>query len=207
MARGTNEQMGGRPSVVQVFCAVLFFPLLFIALKIMDGPTQAEANILIQQFHLPKDIEFGRVLINRKNPFARPPEIEAYVRLSETEFRAYQADLNNPDLWQSQPIHYDKQVFTGSYAPDALSWRDNLVGRTMEWGTVSRKQAQDAKRARILCFAMRYPGTNSAAIAPYDAEPCSERTRELEAVIIVQGLLDEDNRTLHMLVRGVRAKR
>lgn len=203
----TNWGKNGRPSILQMVCAAVVLLLFFFVLKIMGAPKQAEINILIQQFHLPKDIKLERVLISRREVSVNPPQIEAYVMLSETEFRTYQEGLNNLDLWRSQPIDYDGQVFIGSYAPDALSWNEKRVGRMMEWGQVSWKQAQDAKRARILCFAMRYPGANSAAIAPYDAAPCSERTRELEAVIIVQGLLDEDNRTLHMLVRGVRPKR
>lgn len=198
---------GRRPSIVQMCCAVLFLLLFFIVLKVMGAPKQAETDILRQQFHLSKEIKFERVWIDRKQSVVNPPTIEAYVEFSEAEFRAYQGGLNNPDLWQSQPIHYDGHVFTGSYAPGTLSWYEKQAGRMMGWGTVSWKQAQDANHAKILCFAMRYPGTNGAAIAPYDAEPCSERTRKLDAMLIVQGLLDEDNRALHMLVRGVRPKR
>jgi|GEM_PF-4656635 hypothetical protein len=207
MVTVTNEVKGRGLSIVQMFCAVLFCLLFFIMLKIMGAPKQAETDILLQQFHLPKEIKFEGLRVNRKDRLVNPPTIEAYVEFSEAEFRLYQAGLNNPDLWQSQPINYDGQLFTGSYAPDALSWDEKHTGQMMSWGAVSWKQAQDAKNAKIFCFAMRYPEANGAAIAPFDAARCSEQIQKLDALIIVQGLLDEDNRTLHMLVRGVRPRR
>lgn len=53
----TNWGKNGRPSILQMVCAAVVLLLFFIVLKIMGAPKQAEANILIQQFHLPKDIK------------------------------------------------------------------------------------------------------------------------------------------------------
>lgn len=203
-----NLNIGNKGArIIQVCCAFILLLLIFIVLKAMGAPSQAETNILRQQFHLPKEIKFEKVWIDRKNRHANPPTIEAYVKFSQEEFITYQKDLNNANLWQPQPIQYDGHVFTGSYAPQTLSWVEKQEGAMVSWGNVSWKQVQEAKNAKIMCFAMRYPDSNNVAIAPYDSAPCSEQTRELDSAIIVQALLDEDNRTLHMLVRGVRPKR
>jgi hypothetical protein len=191
---------------------VLFFTfilVMFINHLSKRELNQDETNILMQQFHLSegKKIETGRYKRRDLAWRANPLTIDGYVDFSEEEFRAYQASLNNTDFWKSQPIEYDGHVFTGSYAPNALNWVEKQSGFTFDWGRVSYNQVQYVKNAKVFCFVMPYPGTDGAAIAPYDAAPCSERTHELDANIIVQGLLDEDNRTLHMLVRGRRPNR
>lgn len=208
MNTANKGEKGRWPGIPRAYLAVLFWLVFLIGLWIMGRtPNQAEINILRQQFHLSEDVNFKWGRLKRNALTEQTPKLEAYVKFSEEEFRAYQQNLNNPDLWQPQPIVYDGLVVNGSYAPDALSWDKEQAGRMMPWGSLSWKQARDASHAKTLCFAMRYPGTNGAAIAPYDAAPCSEHTRKLGPQIIVQGLLDEDNRTLHMLVRGVRPRR
>jgi hypothetical protein len=176
----------------------------YVVLAMSGAPSAGERAALREQFHLPPDVSLSEVRVIRKNRLASPPAIEGVVRFSETQFRDYVRCLDDPKIWKPAPLPYDGLAFDGPYSPEAIVWRD-LPGKwRIAWGSLSWKQAQEARNGKLLCFAVRQEGGEGAS-ASFHGYPCSEAVGTAMTAVFVQGLIDFDSKTLHMIVRGVRA--
>lgn len=183
--------------------AILLVIAFYAALALIGAPSTDEKETLRNQFHLPPEVSFSELRVDRKSRLASPMAIEGVVRFSEAQFRDYARRLNDPGLWRPLPIKYDGVAFQGPYSPDALKWEDLPGKRRIGWGSLSWKQAQEARNGKLLCFAVRQVGGDEAT-ASFRGETCSDVSMTKARMVLVQGLIDADNKTLHMIVRGIR---
>jgi hypothetical protein len=93
--------------------------------------------------------------------------------------------------------------FYGPYAADALVWRDLKGARQLAWGSLSWKQAQNARNGVLLCFAVRENGSSGGELT-YRGEPCPPPNTPTIKAAYAQALLDFDTKELHMLIRQTR---
>lgn len=175
--------------------AVLAVACLLAALKMLGSPSDAEKQQLRAQFHLPANVALTKVSVNSSKTKPFPAAIEGYVHFSEPEFQAYVAKLDDLRVWQPLPIVHGGTEFNGTYSSDALTWRDIRDSQPLSWGSLSWKQAQDARNGRLLCFALTETGSGTGV---FHGERC--RTGSVGKSAYVKGLIDYDTRTLHMLI-------
>ena len=166
-------------------------------------PTPHEKETLRSQFRLPPDVAIPKVRISRKERLAEPSPIEGIAQFSDAQLDAYMTTLSNPDVWRPRPIHYGGAAFEGVYSPDALRWTDLPGERQLGWGALSWKEAQPVRKGSLLCFVVHeVAGTDRRPSLRADACAAAERTTG--RAVFVQGLIDFERRTLHMIVRGTR---
>lgn len=180
--------------------AILGVCVFLAALKIMSAPSDTQKQQLRTQFHLPDDVALSRVYVANAKNHPPPAPIEGYAQLSEAQLRKYVADIASPNVWRPSPIMHGGTEFHGPYAADALVWRDlnSNSPRNVPWGSVSYDQAQNARNGLFICFTVRDDG------AGYRGMRCPEAGSPIVRAAIVQGFLDFDTRTLHMLIRQTR---
>lgn len=175
--------------------AILAIAFFFALLKMLGSPTDVEQQQLRAQFRLPGDIPLTKVYVNRSKTKPFPAAVESYLQFSEAEFQKYVATLDDPRVWQPVPITHGGTQFHGEYSSDALIWTPIRSSPPMSWGSLSWKQAQEARNGRVLCFALTETGAGTGV---FHGERC--RTGSAGKSAYVKGLIDYDTRTLHMLV-------
>ncbi len=181
-----------------VWATIFGFCVLFALLKLTSAPSSNERQQLRTQFHLPDDVMLSRIFRNSSKYKTFPAPIESYAQLSEAQFGRYVAEITSPNVWRPSPIMHGGTEFHGPYAPDALVWRDLKSARLVAWGGLSEDQAQNARNGLAICFTVRDDGNG------YRGMRCPEAGSPTVRAAIVQGLLDFDTRTLHMLIRQTR---
>lgn len=175
--------------------AILAVVCFLAVLKMVGSPSDTEKEQLRAQFHLPANVALTKVYVDRSKTKPFPAAIEGYVHFSEPEFQKYVATLDDQRVWQPVPIVHGGTAFLGTYAPDALTWADIRASQPLSWGSLSSKQAQDARNGRLLCFALTETGSGTGV---FHGERC--RTGSAGKSAYVKGLIDYDTRTLHMLI-------
>ena len=175
----------------------------FLLLARMGAPQDAEKETLRSQFRLPPEVALTKVRVDRKKRAPFPPDLEGCVVFSEAEFRDYVRTLDDPGVWKPVPLPHGGRVFAGPYSADALRWGPLSGARQLAWGSLSWRQAQEVRRGRLLCFAVEFLGDEGGKAA-YRGVAARELAGRQVTAVFVQGLLDEDRRTLHMLIRGTR---
>jgi len=175
--------------------AVLAVACFLAVLKMVGSPSDTEKQQLRAQFHLPAHVTLTKVYVNRSKTKPFPAAIEGYVHFSESEFQKYVAELDDPRVWQPVPIVHGGTEFHGTYASDALTWREIRDSQPLSWGTLSSKQTQEARNGRQFCFALTETGSGTGV---FHGELC--RTGSAGKSAYVKGLIDYDTRTLHMLI-------
>lgn len=181
--------------------AILIVAGFLFVLASIGAPSAGEKQQLRTQFHLPDDVALTEVHIDRSSAKPFPAPIEGLVRFTEAQFHQYVASLSDRNIWKPAPISFGGAEFHGPYAPDALAWRDLNGARQLGWGSLSWKQAQNARNGVLLCFAVR-EDENSAA---FRGEPCPPPNAPVVRAVYAQGLLDFETRELHMLIRQTRS--
>lgn len=183
-----------------MLAAVLVVGFLYVFQQI-GAPTAHEIEVLRSQFRLPDDVALDDVRVNRKTRPANPPRIEGIATFTEPQLRAYLASFGDAVTWRPRPIDYDGQVFSGPYATDALDWQPLDRQAWKGWGSLSARATEDVRKGHQLCYEVR----PAAADGTIRGTRCSPPPGPEAPVVFVQGLLDEETRTLHMMVWGVRA--
>lgn len=184
--------------------AILAIAGFLLLLAGIGAPSASEKQLLRAQFHLPDDVALTEVYIDRASAKLSPAPIEGLVRFTDTQFGEYVARLNDTGVWKPVPISFDGAEFYGPYAADALIWRNLADARQLGWGSLSWKQAQQARNGTLLCFAVRRDGTHRDKAA-FRGEPCPPPNAPTVEAVYVQGLLDFDAKKLHMLIRQTRS--
>jgi hypothetical protein len=183
---------------------ILAVAAFLLTLAAIGAPSAAEKEILRSQFHLPPDVALAEIAVDRKKRAPFPADIEGVAQFSSAQFRDYLARLDDPDLWRPQPFRYDGVTFGGAYSPNALLWKDLQGARQLAWGHLSERRARMARSGRLLCFAVQHFDVQEAAPS-LRGGACSEIDGKAPKTVYVQGLIDYEARTLHMLVRETRA--
>lgn len=180
--------------------AILIVAGFLFVLAIIGAPSTGEKQMLRTQFHLPGDVALTEVHIDRSSAKPFPAPVEGLVRFTDAQFHQYVARLGDKSIWKPVPMSFGGAEFHGPYAADALVWRDLNGARQLGWGSLSWKQAQNARHGVLLCFAVREDG-NSAA---FRGEPCPPPNSPIVKGVYAQGLLDFETKELHMLIRRTR---
>lgn len=183
--------------------AILAVAGFYMILKMIGAPSGIEKQQLRGQFHIPDNIALTMVEVNRSKAKPFPADIEGIVHFAEPQFRAYLTRLDDPTVWQPVPLLHGGMQFDGSYAPDALVWRDIQSARLVSFGNLSAQQAQNARNGRELCFLLREERSGVGSRA-FRGEACGTRGAGSLKAAYVKGLLDFDTRTLHMLIGQTR---
>lgn len=186
--------------------AILAVAGFYMILKMIGAPSGIEKQQLRAQFHIPDNVALTKVEVNRSKTKLFPADIEGVVHFAEPQFRTYLARLDDPKVWQPVPLLHGGTKFDGSYAPDALVWRDiqgTRGGRHVSFGNLSAQQAQNARDGRELCFVLREDRSGVGSSA-FRGEACGTHGAGSSKAAYVKGLLDFDTRTLHMLIRQTR---
>ena len=180
------------------WAAILAIGGFLVALKILGAPSAIEKQQLRSQFRLPEDVALSQVYVRRSSSKPFPADIEGIVQFSEMQFRKYISHLSDPDIWRPIPIVHGGNSFHGPYERNALAWRDLVGVRPLAWGSLSGQQAQSARNGLYICFSVRDDGSG------YRGVQCPGPGSTTVRAAIVQGLLDFDTFTLHMLIRQTR---
>ncbi len=186
--------------------AILTFAGFLLILKVVGAPSVLEEQQLRGQFRLPDSVALTKIYIGRSKAKALPGDIEGFVQFTDTQFRRYVATLDDANIWRPLPIVHGGTEFYGPYSPEALLWRDMRGAIQLAWGSLSWKQAQEVRSGRLLCFAMRGDDGGGRKM-PVHGEPCPPPNTPTVKAVYVQGLLDFDTRTLHMLIRQTHPRR
>jgi hypothetical protein len=169
----------------------------------IGAPQDAEKEALRRQFRLPPEVALTKVRVDRKPRGSFAPDVEGIVVFSEAQFREYVGTLDDPAVWKPVPLVHGGRVFAGPYSADALRW-EPLPGRhRIAWVSLSWKQAQEAKHGRHLCFAVQHVEGGEGE-GTYRGLAGWEVGETRMTAVYVQGLIDYDRKTLHMLIRGKR---
>lgn len=180
-----------------------FFLFLF-SFQVIN--TEKYKETLRTQFHLPKNASFEQFRYQAAKGRAAWPNIEGVVRFSEDEYRAYMATMWTPGVWKAVPFEHGKASISGPFAADAYAWRSRPpapveVGDHLgKFGFLSLQKVYDIKRGRYFCFIVRrIPGAPDSD-ARRSADSCWSLQRGEDYVGYVAGAIDEDTRTLHMII-------
>lgn len=165
----------------------------------------ARLDFLRQQFRLPDGVAFSDYRNISKSSVALP-RVEAIVRFSPEQFRAYVSELDDPRVWR--PGHLSPGGGTEiPVSSEALRWSDMQGSNVANdlpggWGDLSREQVSQIRNGKVLCFTltMTRPDSGAESESHYGTKACSNigPTDQLGAYIL--GVLDLDTRTLHMIV-------
>lgn len=183
---------------------VLAVAAFLLTLAATGAPSTAEKELLRSQFHLPPDVALAEIVVDRKKHAPFPADIEGVAHFSSAQFRDYLALLDDPDVWRPQPFHYGGVTFAGPASPNAFLWKDLKGARQLAWGRLSERRAGIARSGKLLCFAVEHVDEREAAPS-LRGGACSEIDGKAPKTVYVQGLIDHEARTLHMLVRETRA--
>lgn len=201
--------------------------LVLIGVAMIYGwqSSHAETERLFRaQFHIPDDVAFAETRYPRRGS---ANGLEAIVQFDQKQFAAYMARLDDPRIWKPALPDLPGPAAEPPYSPRALRWAKlpgpALAGnRRVRWGNLSRDQVYMVKNGRAFCLALRQPAgkrksdwsyaapkgyddrfplDTPAHLDRYNALACSELGRSERPRALVQGVLDFDTRTLHMIVR------
>ncbi len=183
--------------------AILCVACFLLVLAKIGAPSAGERQQLRTQFRLPDGVALTEVHINRSNTKPFPAPIEGFVRFTDAQFRDYVTGLSDRKLWRPVPLSFGGTEYFGPYAADTLIWKSLAGARQLGWGSLSWKQAQQARNGMLLCFAVRDDGTR-AGETTFRGEPCPLPNTTSAKGVYAQGLLDFDTKELHMLIRQTR---
>ena len=168
----------------------------------------ARAELAGRFLGLPAGTKFAS--FQSSNSPATAPRIAAIVRFTKPQFESFIAQLDNAPLWPQGPPHYDGAPVE-VVSPETIKWRDGPLpaqagNRFVSWNNLSAAEMRRLQRGRALCIALqRKPGINrstkSGDMPRYAANDCSEPAKTDRVAVIVQGALDFDTRTLHMIIK------
>lgn len=195
-------------SVKQRWIAVAAVAGFFLLPLLLGWERRANRmEIIRQQFHLPPDIAFSQ--FEPGSSKLRSPAISGIVQFTDQQYRQYAAALHDSRVWRPTPLNYRGIGFINPYAPDALRWQDAAPHRRYggdplgRWGSSSEEQVHAMTKGRYLCFAvLKIDSTASGGDAglQHKAVSCRQLQRTDEAVAVVKGALDDNGKTLHMLI-------
>lgn len=204
----------------------IFVALLAVVQTVvsLDWRSSSSERILRAQFRIPSEVEFSHSRYPRRGS---ANHIEGIIKFSQAEYGAYLSNLENPAIWNAEPIKIGRLETAPPYSPRALSWqklpKPIFAGTTRaRWGNLSREPAGNAKAGWAFCLAVRrpigkrksdwwrpapkgyehmFPLETPVQLAKYNAINCAEMGRSENPSGIILGLIDADTHTLHMIVR------
>ncbi|WP_371396672.1 hypothetical protein [Fretibacter rubidus] len=194
---------------------------VFIAANILYRPSDRkvmETN-LRQHFLLPDDIQFSNVKLIGKASSVQIKSISAKVNFSDTQWENYLAQVQNPTLWHSANLHFERQIITGKYEPNARVWyntpepitaKDNLNKNvndfTWLFNLASKHRASEVKNGKVLCYVFQKQFSKThltqglKSESSYKISACSDILRREQIYTYVYGVLDFEQKNLHMFI-------
>ncbi len=181
-------------------------------------------RIFRAQFHIPDGVSFAET---RYPSRGTANQLEAIVRFSKSQFADYIARLDDPRVWLPVPLDYRGLGLNPPYSPSALKWTElpgapSAGNRRVRWGHLSREEIYKARNGRAFCLALRqppgkrrsdwwyeapkghehrFPLETPSRLDRYNAVGCAELGRSERPATLIQGLIDVDTRSLHMIIR------
>lgn len=189
------------------FAGILLGASVVLAV-VASSDTSSERALVREQFHLGSDVRFEAFRRSKANWLVQPRQIEAIARFNEHQFEDYAHRLPDPALWHPVPLRYEGRTFQGASVDDAFRWRPADASHTYAWSSLSARRVQDVRgRAEEFCVEWRQnsEGGNEAASQAYPCRDPNLPAQHSGDVAIIQGFLDHETRSLHMVIRGVRA--
>lgn len=169
----------------------------------------ARTDVLRTFFALPSDIQFTEV--NRVSKSAATnPRIEAVAAFTVSQWESYLKQTNNTPPWSLKDVVLGGKPLDIA-AAGILSWRTSplpeMVGdRRVRWSNRFRERVPAIRNGRWLCIALSFKrwderGEGDRSTLPeYAALDCSTIKPKEKVSKLVIGVLDLDNRMLHMVM-------
>lgn len=190
--------------------AAIGVAVVVLLLSLQQIRRAEQMAILREQFHVPGDIPIAE--FRPGGGKTQWPEIQGVARLTETQYRAYERSLNDPDVWRPSPFRYGGSTIEGAYSTEALWWRERpplprYAGDPLSaWGNLSAERFYAIERGRHFCFAvLREPNQDRAPArnAPqrFRAMSCWDLNEDDRYFVRIMGAIDPDTRMLHMIVQ------
>lgn len=93
-----------------------------------DAMAPARSEEMVRRlFHLPEDVEVGRVHGGVKEPVCYASSVyrRTTIQFTPAQFARYVASINDPNLWRpEQPLHYSAHKSRLQFTQDALAWQE-----------------------------------------------------------------------------------
>ncbi len=210
------------PGTPMEYAAVL--AIIAVALLGTQCRSDRYETLLRDSFHLPPAVAFTEF----RYPNSRiGGSLEALIEFTDDEFRAYVSQLDNPNVWRSQPLTYRGETIDGPYSPDALKWqplpKPAFAGnRRVRYGHLPDDRISKAESGRVLCTALRqkpgkrksdywwqapkgyehrFPLETPKHLERFTALNCAELGRSERPVGYVLGVLNDRTKTLYITIR------
>jgi hypothetical protein len=162
------------------------------------APTEAEEQHLRTQFHLQPDVELTDIRVSRPSLKQNIYEIQGIVRFDPNQYARYTNNMHK-SVWTSRTLFLNGESH-GSAGVRLTPWQGLDQRQFFSFGSLSSHEVQRTTEGAALCFRMLSP---VSAQAPQNdmVRPCRPSGAADERGYVVQGLLDTNSRTLHMLIR------
>lgn len=180
---------------------------LIVAVALILGweSRSEQRKILRQQFHLPSNMAFAT--FDGGSSKVRWPALQGSVQFSESAHAAYLETLNDPAIWTPDFPRYRGVTTVAETTPEALQWRDDRPPLRFgsdgmaDWGIFGDESIRAIRRARFFCYAILELDTPAGEDdRKTRAVSCWQLAAEDDPVLVVEGVLDLDRRTLHMRI-------
>ena len=171
-----------------------------IASRFLKTPADQEQATLRAQFHLPSEFAFAETRIKRPTLKDNSYELEGVVRLSNDEYARYRRQITAKTSWAVPALTLDGQTTIGSTGdPDAL-WQPLDRRRTVSFGNLNYDEFQRTTDGLAICYKAALATTEGST--PGDGVlPCLSGGTRGERGYLVQGVLDDDTRTMFLIIR------
>ncbi|MCL9998225.1 MAG: hypothetical protein NBV68_02490 [Erythrobacter sp.] len=181
-------------------CGIILVGLL--AVPWLRTPRAAEEQLLRAQFQLPADVAFADSKVERPSIKKNAYNLEGIARFDAEQFGQYRKTISVGAPWTIAPLSLEGVAFPGQPGTDTIRWRSQAEHQFMSFGNLSEDEVWQATRGLTLCY--KVMASPSADAPPSDrVRPCRPGGNVTERGYLVQGLLDPDTRTLHILVRRI----
>lgn len=182
------------------------------------------ADLMRRTFHVPDEVAFADMRYPQRGT---ANGIEGIFQFTEDQLSAYQAQMNDEQIWARSPIELSRRTFEGPFSLSAFDWKPlptpALAGnRRIRWGNLSRKQIYKIKRGLGMCVAFRnapgqrksdwsfrapkglehrFPLETPEHLDAFTALHCADLGRSERPVRLLQAIIDLDTRKLHVIIR------
>lgn len=176
----------------------LILACMFAAVLWRDD-SGAEEQHLRAQFRLEPGTDFAAFDVTRPSFKENVYEIEGIVRFDEAQFDRYHQAASFGGRWDVAPLTLDGLDFPGTFANPAARWQSLGQAHHFAFGSLSYDESQRVTQGSVLCFQLVVPHAGTPPSEGF--RPCRPGGADGERGYVVQGLLDPQTRSLHMLIR------
>jgi len=122
-----------------------------------DAMAPARSEEMVRRlFHLPEDVEVGRVHGGVKEPVCYASSVyrRTTIQFTPAQFARYVASINDHTLWRpEQPLHYSAHKSQLQFTQDALAWQELPEPKRMgKQQLVWRIANEDVRKGLAQCY-------------------------------------------------------